>query len=221
MISQLQTVSAGTDAQHPGRAHGQCDRSNPPALGPPVRPGRARLLPGPGSHFVPMASRLATLMFAALSVSATSVAAFVSTTNFKSNNILTSVSDVDVCRQLQRMPFAKRSIGCRTAKLLNMAEVSIDSLVEKIRATSPQTKRPDKLFKSIKKASGAPTVSVEFSRTPGSPRQNVESISLAFRRSKAAVICVDTQYPYEGGEQVRCQQSCSAKLLQPSRPPDN
>jgi hypothetical protein len=45
-------------------------------------------------------------------------------------------------------------------------------------------------------------VCVEFSRTPGSPRKNIESVSVAFRRSKAAVICVDTQYPYEGGEEV-------------------
>lgn len=38
------------------------------------------------------------------------------------------------------------------------AEESLDSLVEKIKTAEPQNKRPDKLFKSIKKANGAPTV---------------------------------------------------------------
>ena len=109
---------------------------------------------------------------------------------------------------------------CRPASAVNWrAESTIESLIEKVKNTAPQSKIPDKIFKSIKKPNGAPTVcsvatlcnserdscmqvSVEFSRTPGSPRQKVESISLAFRRNKAAVIVVDTQYPYEGGDKV-------------------
>jgi hypothetical protein len=41
---------------------------------------------------------------------------------------------------------------------LKMAETTLESLVDKVKSTSIITKIPDRLFKALKKASGAPTV---------------------------------------------------------------
>jgi hypothetical protein len=108
-----------------------------------------------------MASRLVWIWILLLA-SAVSVSAFLSTTIFKSS----SITGASLRGPIGRLQFARRNHG-KTCGLKMAAEVSLDGLVEKIKATQPQSKRPDKLFKSIKKANGAPTVN-EFGNCPTS-----------------------------------------------------
>ncbi|EKX42636.1 hypothetical protein GUITHDRAFT_111316 [Guillardia theta CCMP2712] len=75
---------------------------------------------------------------------------------------------------------------------LSLYAQSISDLVKKVESASAKTKAPTKIFKSLKKTSGSPSISVEFLRPEKIPVHDTKSLSFEIRRSKVALLVVDT-----------------------------
>uniref|UniRef100_A0A7S0ME54 indole-3-glycerol-phosphate synthase n=1 Tax=Cryptomonas curvata TaxID=233186 RepID=A0A7S0ME54_9CRYP len=148
---------------------------------------------------MPMASKL-IFAVATLTVSIASVTGFVPLSLGVIHEVSSPSRSVRFGPLMHPTSLCASRSRCRLFQL-SMAETTIESLIEKVKSTPVASKGPDKIFRAIKKANGAPSVCVEYSREPAGQRQKVDFISLTFRRSKAAAIIVDTALPYEGGEQ--------------------
>ena len=73
----------------------------------------------------------------------------------------------------------------------------MDALVKKVEGDSG-AKPPTRLAKALKKPTGAPTFVVEFARDKGLAPHKVDDASLMMRRSKVAMIIVDTSVDDQG-----------------------
>ncbi len=102
--------------------------------------------------------------------------------------------------------------SCRRPSLGAMSKVSmvgtqgqsIEGLVQKVRdaAGKPAAKAPNRLFKAMRKPTGAPTIALEFARGEGVPLHKIDEISLTMRRDKACMIVVDTSVDQDGEKDV-------------------
>jgi hypothetical protein len=85
------------------------------------------------------------------------------------------------------------------------ASTDVDALVQKVRdaAGKPAPKAPNRIFKALRKPTGAPTVAVEFMRGEGLPHTKVDEMSLTMRREKAALIVVDVSVDQDGEKDLQ------------------
>jgi hypothetical protein len=103
---------------------------------------------------------MASKLLVALATLTTSI---VSVTGFSPPSIgITHEATSSVSRSLRFRPLVHPKSLCAASRNrfagLSMAETTIDSLVEKVKSVTVGSKGPDKIFKSIKKANGAPSV---------------------------------------------------------------
>lgn len=78
------------------------------------------------------------------------------------------------------------------------AAVDVEKLIEKAKSAK-NPKAPKRIYKAVKKKSGAHSILLEFSRDEEVPEHKLDEISLNFRRGNVAAIVVDTTP--EGGEE--------------------